>query len=616
MSAGVGGCAKDEQLMHALHLRPRSRVDQRRWWIGRPPSAIEGEGCIRLDVRPDCHESFVSIRAILRQLRPLAPPSLERSVATIEGLLSHVCPDPEAGRRSQIPLVNDAISFAMTRRISRESVYTARIVDQCAQLLNAVIAAAPHVTCAYVRDVDRLDRPTIKVLARAMLLLESTHRFSWLWHFRSAATLERSPAADRSCDDLFALSRNRLFRQLLAMLQPTVNVYEADPSAAPHAAADPRTVPEMTAALVLQNYDACLLWLPRLLDADRHARLAGLRMLALVAANIGQLDGALAALGSAERLADTAVSRAHLCYLQGLLEAKRRYDLSRSTAHYERGLDALSGRNEGPGDIALERAWLLNGLALNDCLMWRRGQLADLGSAFAKVREAFRLVRAGEEVERTYLRFNLLANSAFLLEMQDKIHEAIGVLHAAFDMDGVQSIEVEHRLKSTLLYRIGVLLYRAGDAEAACDHLERAAAHDAALQCRPTQERILRALGMVWLERSASRAQEVFADGLALCRSARFSEGTVEHARGLAHAHLAAGRTIAAQDLCSMIEAEEGVEVRARSDSSIPRPVTPSSKLPAYVPEVDLEDIPAVDLNRYLVDLAPRASQSAGQWSH
>src|SRR5262249_10005346 len=152
------------------------------------------------------------------------------------------------------------------------------------------------------------------------------------------------------------------------------------------------------------------LWCDTLLTSNKDEDVAeGLRLLALAAVNVSKADEALHLLYRAEEMTRSCGQRAHLCYLQGLIQTKRCYDLSGSTAHYERGLAALRAGGSETGDLSLERGWLLNGLALNEAILWRRnpGAAEHYARAFALEQDAFNLVREGDHPARIYLRFNL-----------------------------------------------------------------------------------------------------------------------------------------------------------------------------------------------------------------
>jgi tetratricopeptide (TPR) repeat protein len=342
----------------------------------------------------------------------------------------------------------------------------------------------------------------------------------------------------------------------------------------------------------------------------------------LALTNIARYDEALAAWRVAENLTTDHGRRAHLCYLQGLVEAKRRYDLADSEMHYLRGLDELH-RGEGKqtaSDLNLEQAWLLNGLALNQALAWRRApqEAKYFQAAFETEQRAFNLIRDGAAPERLYLRFNLLANLSFLLEMSGRYDHAIATLSRAFDIDLPPSASA-HRLRSTLAYRVGVLHYRAGELDRAVVCLDRAIEYDEHVELWSTRERILRAMGVVALRSDhAGRAEAAFRQGLNICRAERSAEGTWEHGRGLVTALLLQDERHKARDVFETVREEEGLLLTAafppQDETSQPSP--PSPKLPAYIPEIDLEGIPAIDLNRFLGGAMPDEASVAEPWSN
>jgi tetratricopeptide (TPR) repeat protein len=582
-----------------LQLRPRSAERQRVWYIGGRPPESDGRS-LRLAVRPDRQEAFASLEAIVGQLAPHATAADSSALARMARYLDEVRPGSERlrGGGTRGRLLKDSVTFAIMRRVSRESYYTARVIDLGARTLNAILAGLPHES-VHVEHADRLDRPTLKVLARAMLLLEPSHRFSWAWHLDGDPTTT-APAAAAS--DLYLASRTALLRQLGAMLSP--RAIRGSPTSGvrrPDLPANGATTDDMASELVLQNYDRCFLLREPLLRTGGDAAAGEIqRLTGLAAVNVGLVGDALEAL----RIAETGAGpgrRAHLSYLQGLIEGKRRYDLSASCAHYERGLALIESGDDGEADLPLERGWLLNGLALNEAILWRREPDADErhANAFRLEREAFDLVREGSSPSRMYLRFNLLANSALLMEMCGEYDVAIDLFRRTFDFDVDRDSAKRSRWESTMGYRLGVLHYRAGRLDEAYRLLYDAAEQDESVEGWPTRERILRALGAVALDRGAAgEAESLFRRGLETCREARAAEGTRAHAEGLVAALLSGGRAGRAAEVLRELREEEGLAIASRPDDVPRRP--PSPKLPAYFPEIDLEGIPAIDLNRFL----------------
>jgi tetratricopeptide (TPR) repeat protein len=613
--------------VQGIHLRPRSLPHQRTWYVdgGQSIPSFSSASRIILAVQPDNHRSFSSLRSILKQLKPFAASDQLSNFRRIEVYLQEACTDgSEEGTESRYgQLMTDAVTFAIMRRISRESVYTARLIDLSSGTINAVLASIPKCRYAHVIEVDRLDRPTLKVLARAMLLLEPGQPFSWVWHSSS------DPLADLHSEDPFLNSRHEFLRQLLAICSPRLNRSETGGFLPrPKPSESGVSLQTISAALVVQNYDACFLWCPPFTESyDDVLRTEGLRLLALAAINVGQFSQARSALRLAEEGCGRPGRRAHLCYLHGLMEAKRRYDMSTSASHYNRGLSILdevhSIEDSHGEDLPLERAWLFNGLALNEAIQWRQHPPCEAvrSRAFDMVHAAFNLVREGSDPSRVYLRFNLVANAAFLIEMEGQYNLAIDILARTFEYRMGGSETAQKSLRGAMDYRVGVLKLRAGVLDEAHQRLEQAAQEENDAENGATYEHILRALGTVALKRRAfADARYFFKTGLDLCLSARAAEGAREHGRGLVAAFLLKGERSKAEELVSFLKAEEGLTVMDPrtldhlGDNAIPLSL-PAPKLPAYIPEIDLEDIPKIDINRFLSNTPSRDASGNLHWA-
>lgn len=608
-----------------LHLRPKSNKAQRIWCVGAAPGEVRGvnHSELNLAVEPYRQESFTSLKSILEQLKPLARPDHLNDIRKVEGYLREACPDAGAGGvQTHGQLLADSVAFAIMRRISRESFYTARVIEVGAKTINAVLSGVAGCQKVHVNHLDQLDRPTLKVLARAMLLLKPSDGFAWVWH----STSDPLQTAQFETEDIYLSSRRQLLRQLVGILSPTLVM---KPGVAPliplgTGPGKPTTF-DIAAALVVQNYDACFLWCDSLLGGTDSEVAEAHRLRALAAVNVNNYDAALHSLHLAEQLSASGVRRAHLSYLQGLIETKRRYDLSSATSHYTRGLNLLDGGHESESeDAPLERAWLMNGLALNEAVLWRRclDKQDHYRKAFALERDAFDLVREGDSPARTYLRFNLLANSAFLLEMSGNYELAIRTLLNAFDFGLDESLGRKKVWRSTLGYRVGVLHHKAGANHEALGLLRDAAESDSSPESWPTHERVLRALGAVeFHEGHYSRAADTFAWGLRLCVAGRSAQGTAEHARNLIVSLLRSGQKHRACGVYEELLSEEGLETipaeafaqSGSLDELQPSPLSP--KLPAYFPELDLEGIPSIDLNLFLGKPGASGNGQGSPWS-
>jgi hypothetical protein len=199
------------------------------------------------------------------------------------------------------------------------------------------------------------------------------------------------------------------------------------------------------------------------------------------------------------------------------------------------------------------------------------------------------------------------------MEMRGHYDQAIDIFQTAFDFGVADPVARQERWRSTLGYRIGVLHYRAGRLGEADRLLRDAAEQDAATESWATQERVLCALGTVALDRGAAADGAAwFARGLDLCRPARSGQGTRDHALGLVAALLLGGSPDRARAVCDELAAGEDVALDPADGAARPSP--PSPKLPAYFPEIDLEDIPKIDISRYLGNAPPRDAPRDAPW--
>ncbi|MDX1389200.1 MAG: hypothetical protein R3344_08420, partial [Acidobacteriota bacterium] len=220
-----------------------------------------------------------------------------------------------------------------------------------------------------------------------------------------------------------------------------------------------------------------------------------------------------------------------------------------------------------------------------------------LTAAFSRLQEAFALVRTGHDSPRVYLRFNLLANTAFLLEVSGRPEVAISTMREAFDLGMGDSDDERARWRSTLSYRLGMMHARCRDFEAANLWLERAREATARSDRNGfIHERVLRAAGSVAFESGdRGRARHLFEQGLELSRAGRSRDGTLWHGIALIATLRSSGEDRAATCIGRTLELEDAVEI-----GTLTSPPPPSPKLPAYIPEIDLEEVPKLDINRYL----------------
>lgn len=569
---------------------------------GIPPGSRTSE----LDLSSDggCQCAFGSLEYFLTRLRAYATPEDDPDFRRIQGYLNHLLPassgDAPANYGSAL---TQWVAFAILRRISRESAYSSRLIDLSARVINRIVSRIPDCDGVLIRNADTLDRPSLKIVARAMLLLKKEDGFTWRVHSDSnPASIASEPGTPYP---LYRSSRRAFLRYIFEITCPHVERNgEPRPLAIPQSV-EGASLYGATIALVMQDYDQCFLFCEALLSGLSPTRCEEVyRLLALASVNVGDSGAATRALEAAEHIASSHARKAHLAYLQGLIAAKRAYNLTESNRHYQRGLEWIerSGTGDTLEDSPLEQAWLFNGLALNEAIMARSSQASagdrHLSEAFAYEKRAFALVREGDSRARGYLRFNLLANLAFLFEMQGAYLESIRLLERAFGDEAGGDDPESRDARCTLQYRAAVLYYRAGQHHEALSLLREASAFEPFPENWSVRQRILFARGVIASESGRlEEAEEVFSEGLELCGAARSAVGFRDHVTGLARTLRSMGRLVEYKHALACAEQEDGISF---SEAGLAATFSVAPKLPAYVPEVDLEDIPAVDINRYL----------------
>ena len=109
-------------------------------------------------------------------------------------------------------------------------------------------------------------------------------------------------------------------------------------------------------------------------------------------------------------------------------------------------------------------------------------------------------------------------------------------------------------------------------------------------------------------------------DDIALAE--RSAEAAQEHGRGTISALMASNNFVEATNVRNQLQKEEGLCLSPREDplSQVDfeefRPTPPSPKLPAYLPEIDLEGVPKIDLNRFFGRALPSDEAARSLWRH
>lgn len=562
--------AKTPESPSSLLLAPAASQDRRQWHIGYAPPAI----CDAV-VLPFCAStrSFASLREVWLALGPTFRNHRAYDFQRLDGYLQ-ACDEVDS-------FASAGPSLALSRRISRESGPATRAVELSAHLLLDGAAAAFRDRAIVFPDVDQLDILTLRVVARAAVLLADHHKITLIFH-------SRSDPRDVRATGLAELSRADIL--LNAAQCGHFTFTPGDSSSLPTRAHGVQSLVQAALDLAAHNYEATLLTCGDSRTASGHTAEA-LRLSALAAINLGALDASNQLLLQAIDSTYGPGLRAHCYCLLALIATKRRNDLATSDAMIGNGLKELETRTAHPSDDAVERAWLFNARALNLALAYRQtGDLSAFRAAHDLEVQASKIVASGSSSERTYLRMNLLANLAFLWEMAKAPQYSIEILEKVFR----RKLDLGVAETATLNYRLAVLYAKMGNYQHAAQVLD-----DVGYDSLPEEwyviDHLLRARTHVArkvgeLDKALDFAKRGYNIGLA----ARSREAVATHAQSMLYVLARKGRQAEADELYAQLTA------LGLTHESIERPIPLRSKLPAYIPEIDLEDVPCHDTNARL----------------
>lgn len=590
---------------------------------------MAGHDVVRCAKVTDGFASFAGMAALIATLEPAVTQEDPDLLGRVKRL---VVPDHEhagepGGRGDLASRVGQSIVFAITRRISRESHHSAARIDGIARSLLATARSCfRHPLAVIVEDVDRWDRPSLRCLSRAVQLSAPDDQLVLITLGTLPAAGGTELAPDAGLKARAAWARQRFFASLRDSGSCEMDQLATSSSALPDwrlpeaPASDIDLLVEVGLALSYQNYERVYLLCEAFLgrSQDREGTAQAHRLTGVAHAQLQDFRAAAEEFVLARDLSARPEFQAHLEYLLGLLATKRQYDLARARDHYDRGLAILDAHPGGSDEEKVERAWLWNGQALVLTLQAKASSPEDAGrlnsQSLALELKAFQQVRDVKGLAASYLRHNLLANITFLLEIRKEYEEAVTFWRRAFE----RYLAADHPgFLVAFDARLGLLLSKAGKPADARAALERARACCRELDDPFYEERIRLAQGFVLF--TAGRLEEAlasFTEGARLAAELRQPTWYGEQVAGLLHCLARLDdrdsfRTVVESLRQSPSDAPWAPLLRAVSESAadpaaslaaagIRLPI-PSPKMPAYIPNVDLEGTPARDLNRYLV---------------
>ncbi len=569
------------------------------------------------------------LRVLVPQISGRAPDLLARHEPIAGRLIRAVGVDPENLPESGAPAtgfvpISEVAALGTTRRISRESHASALWIDRAARFLAEAVPVLSVPGAGPVRlDLDGFgtwDRLSIRILYRAVLIA----------HLRGAPLLVHARVTSPLTPFLTALSSRPGVRATTGP-DETHSAHGPAPAVVTGllpAGGPAELVRSVGEALALQNFERADLLieagLREVTDPDERADLIRLRAIGL--AQTGAAEAALEHLEAALAIARRPELRAHLNYLCGLLLTKRSGQADRGGLFYAEGLRITQEQPETGGQLTVEAAWLHNGLALLATMRARQAgegapeREALLREAFQHEFTAFRMVGDLPGDSAFYLRYNLSHNLAFLLQIAGRHLRAEQMLRS---VSGTMLSTGRADFLLLHSYAIGILQLRREAYDEALSTFAQAARTAQELDDPFYLERTLAAAGYTAL-RAGFPAQAVrhYRQGARVARRIADDAASQQHVAGLLWSLTLIGTSWDADEQAAASRWYPGA-ARAHQRGADPdglrealllagaEVVPPSSKLPSYVPGVDLEGAPDRDLNRFLAGLPARQSPAA-----
>lgn len=620
-AGGLVLCANDHDAAHCLtHAGAPAPGDV----ITVPPPSAGFENLCGFDAVMDI---------LCDRVRIHCPEVLESHSRVLELFLS----SRRAEQIGRLVPISEAAALGTTRRVSRESHTAALWIDEAARFVVAAVRAiatnggAPACAALDISGIDLWDRPSLRILHRAVVLGDDDPALWARGTVRPPATGQAAGTAEPRTQFLAALAArptvvvcgSRLSRE------DALSADRASGRATPPAVANsvrealkagPDTLLKLIgSALALQNFERAHLLIngARTVTDDMELAAQLMRLSAICHAQAWHIDEALDELVRAIAISRRPEVIGHLYYLRGLIATKRHYDLDTAAKHYLAAMDVLNQASPDSAECLVEKAWLHNGLGLAAAMRAREvaaGPERDrcYAEAFDHEFSAFRLIHRLPGMSAFYLRYNLGYNLSFLLEITGRYQEARDFLTS---VSSVLLAAKRADFGALYKYAIGIMELKSGDTDAATRTLGEAAELAHALRDPFYLERMTAAAG--YAAHQANDHATAFAqylEGAHIARWLRDEAAFRQQLSGVLWSAALGGLQLNAELLAAADawfpdavkafragDALAGMTVLEAVGAAIP---VPSSKLPSFIPIIDLEGTPQRDLNRFLAGVA------------
>ncbi|WP_353853940.1 tetratricopeptide repeat protein [Bacillus sp. Bos-x628] len=514
----------------------------------------------------------------------------------------------------RMDMSSDSIIYSIIRRISRESSATTKLIDQLADkvvdMVNEVFKNEGKPLTIILNASEWIDRSSLRVLHRIFKLLPSS-QLKLVLGFKGNIPSKYELKEPFNMLESVLVARSRIFKRLLAEQEPLITgeeFNECDFTEYNFEGSENGLISDAAIALITQNYENAFLACEKVLKNESIQSEEIYRIIGLVHANLSLYDEAYIAFQKALNFVNNGPQRAHVECLAALLAVKRFYNLDVARTHYD---NALTFVDESDNRNRLEKGWIYNGLSFMETVASSKLEGDEkerlLDDVLQRELKALELIKNQQDSGSLYLKYNLLSNITFLLEIRKDYISALEFWKSAFN----KLIGDEHGY----CYRTGMLAWKAGKINESINYLEKAYQTALNLKDRLDTETILYALGYVNLDIGKyEESIKHFQSGLEISLKLRNSEQIEDFVRGYLQASsrmdLVNENIAVLQKKCENSKhtlpnkvAElfiTGTQLEGKS--ILEQPLRqPKTKLSSYHPSVDLEAVPEIDMNEYLI---------------
>lgn len=556
-------------------------------------------------------------------------------VRKYEKHIGSILPGLFGKKRARNSSVGESIVSAVVRRISRESHHYALFIDKAArfmiELVNELSNSKYLQLYIVLNDFNNWDRPSLRIVNRFNVLNES---YPVTWIALDNEIKHNLFANNPTFYKRLQFIRKQFLSQFLR-IQPRVTKDLYNPQGQVNAV---RKYPikklslekkflrdsmrNAAEELAFQNYERVYVILEPLFGnlIDKELQAQVYRLIALTDASRGDYNLAYELLSKAYKASKLETYKAHIKYLQGLIQTKRYYDLKAAGQDYEIGMSRLEKVTHRNHQFLLEKAWLLNGQALVHSLiaknLSKKTASRELEKALSLEIQAFNMAKGKRGSDFAYLRYNLLANITFLLEITKQYDKAIKFWTKAFEQ---YLISKDSSFEIAYYTRLGLLEFKEGLVKNSIEKLKKALESSVSIRDPFYEEKVLYSIAFIQLqEKQFSESLFYFKKGLMITKDLREMSSFYMHLRGVLWnaAYLKNNKLFwdtaglglnfivdehnktLLNSLKKNIKNKNLINLLKNNHMELP---LPSPKLPSYIPSIDLEGIPSQDINRYLL---------------